>query len=331
MKHIARVIILLLLLLAVGCGSDNKPSGSSNDMPIIRVGVLNGPTAMSLTPLLELRPSSVITGYHTEFIIKNSPLTLRPQLLREQLEIAVIPASLAVLLYNRGLPYRAAALTVQGSLTLTGSDTSVTSWNDLKHKTVHLMGRGATPDALFRILLQKKGLLPGRDLNISYTFPDPMDLAQAAAAGQVSLAILSEPMNSLALSKNPKLRVIMDLTGEWRETFGPGVPLAQSLLVFHDSFLKKHPAAARRFMEIYRNALNQVIANPLQAGQIMKGMGLAPSAEIIANAIPNCHFSFVPIKNIKQGLNRFLDILFTFDPTIIGGKPPDENFCCAPQ
>lgn len=60
-----------------------------------------------------------------------------------------------------------------------------------------------TPDVLFRHLLRKNGLDPDRDLLLDYSFPTHIDLAQAVNAGQAELAVISEPLATLAIRNNP--------------------------------------------------------------------------------------------------------------------------------
>lgn len=322
--RIKLVWILVIAILLISCGGESPDAGKQSRA--VRIGILKGPTAMSLIPMLD-NPGKPLPGnFQKKFFLKPSPVLLRPLLLQEELDMAIIPTTLAAILYNKQLPYRAAAVTIHGTLSLVGKNKDITSWQDLKGKQIHLMGKGMTPDILFRFLLRKNNLDAANDLELKYTFPDPMDLAQATAAGQVELAVLSEPMASTVRLKNPEINVIMDLTDEWDKLFNHQIPLAQTVLVIHRDFASKNPDTVTAFLKEYQTALQWVNSHPQEAGRLIAKYRIIPDPDAAAKAIPLCHFKFEKTFPIKDKIIKYLEIFHGFNPLTVGGKLPDETF-----
>ncbi len=285
---------------------------------------------MSLIGLLDEPPVLEEGGqkYKVQFTVKANPKLLRAELLQGRADMAVIPTTLAAILYNKGVPYRAAAVTVWGTLALVGKkqteQTEPFDWNDLKEKEIHLMGKGMTPDILFRLLLEKKGLT--NEVKVNYRFPAPQDLAQAMAAGAVELAVLSEPMASTAMARNKEIAVLADLTEEWNKTVGDDLPLPQAVLIVKTSFARKHPQLVARFLAQYRSQVDRINSHTLQAAQLMVKHGLVPDAAVGAASIPRCHLRFRLAGEVKDQIKAYLGVFFQMNPAIVGGGLPDENF-----
>ncbi len=82
------------------------------------------------------------------------------------------------------------------------------------------MARGMTPDIMFRYLAERNGLDPDKDMTLDYSFPTHIELANAIAAGIADLGVISEPMVSMVMKKNPAVHPIIDFNHEWIKLFG---------------------------------------------------------------------------------------------------------------
>ena len=71
------------------------------------------------------------------------------------------------------------------------------------------------PTFIFRYLCEANGLTPGEDIVIDNSYAQPADLNTAVSSGAVQLAVLPEPMVTIARSANDKLTAALDLTAEW--------------------------------------------------------------------------------------------------------------------
>jgi len=72
-------------------------------------------------------------------------------------------------------------------------DISVNSWQKIKGKKVYLMGRGMTPDVMFRYLCGKNNLIPDKDFFPDYSFPTHLELEMLWQQGKPVLQFSQNP------------------------------------------------------------------------------------------------------------------------------------------
>jgi NitT/TauT family transport system substrate-binding protein len=217
----SRIIFYFLVGLSIAC-SDQQRSGDSG-LNEINIGVLNGPSKVSMVKMI--RDFTVLEeNIKINYVIRNSPDPIISDMVKGELEFAVLPTTSAALLYNRGVRYRVLGIPIWGSLSLAGTRTDLHRIEDLKGKTIYLMGRGKTPDIVFRYLLHRYGMIPGKDVSLRYTFPAPSELANAMRAGIIEIGIVSEPHTSIIIGTNPMIRRMVDITQEWELATSKEIP-----------------------------------------------------------------------------------------------------------
>lgn len=316
MRIFVRLCIPIILLF-----SCNHPAERKEAFTIL---TLKGPSAMGMVYLIDS------PGFHdgkpVRIEILDEPMQIRGRMLKDQPEMVVLPLNMASILYNKGLPYRVAAIPGWGTLFLAGTDHLVTGWADLKGHKVFVMGRGATPDILFRYLLQVNGLVAGKDVSLDYSFPTHIDLANAAAAGQADLALLPEPSVSMVMKKNPQIRIIMDLNREWSVGFPEYPDIPQTALMIRQDFIANHPLWVENILNNWEKSIDSVNGNPAMAAQKIKKYDILHDSVVAVKAIPGCNLRFRKASDVKFAINNYLSILYQYRPETVGGKIPDEGF-----
>ena len=257
-------------------------------------------------------------------VMVNEPLQARKLMLEGKADMVLLPMTMAALSYNKGLDYRLVAVPVWGTLYLYGEDTTITRWEDLKGKTVHTMARGMTPDVLFRYLLSKNGLDPNKDLTLDYRFPSHIDLASAMALGKAKLGVISEPQASQVVQKNVAVSLLMDLNHEW--TTAMHAPMPQTAFLADASALQKHPERIEEILSACERSTLWVNSCPDSAAALMVKHGILDRAVVAVRAIPYAGLHFERTAKISALVQDYLQVFYTFDPEIIGGKMPDETF-----
>lgn len=258
--------------------------------------------------------------------ILDEPMLVRARLLKDKPELAVLPLNMAAILFNKGLPYQVIAIPVWGTLYLFGSDTTVKGWKTLENKRIFLMGKGTTPDVLFRYLLSIHGLIPDKDVILDYSFPTHIDLANAVSAGQAQLAVISEPLVSLVRAKNASIVQLMDLNAEWESAL-PGNPeMPQTALIGRTDFIRNHQELTGSICESWRLSIDRVNRDPDQAARKIVFHNILPDEQVAKNAIPGCNLKFRYAFEIRPVIEQYLQVFFTFNPDAVGGKIPDEEF-----
>ena len=132
-------------------GNCTNRTGRNDQKTVVTIATLKGPSAMGMIKLIDSLDRVEEPGIKVQIV--NEPIQVRKMMLDGKADFAVLPTTMAAITYNKGLEYKLVAIPVWGTLFLFGKDSTITRWEDLRHKKVHVMARGMTPDVLFQYLL----------------------------------------------------------------------------------------------------------------------------------------------------------------------------------
>lgn len=309
---------VFLVILALALASCRGGSGYG----VLRLAVLRGPSAVEAVRMID--SLTLCESLDAEVGIFDEPLQLRAEMMKGNVDFAVLPSTMAALMYNKGVDYRIVAVPIWGSLFLCGTDTGVQSPEDLKGRTVNMMARGMTPDILFRHLLEICGIDPDRDLTLDYRFPTHIDLANAAIAGRVEFCVLSEPYLSQVLNANPKLHLLLDLGELWRAR--EGIPLAETAFLCKGSLVGSRDSAIARITGSLRNSAQWVKMCPDSAAALSVKYGINPDAAAVEASIPRSGFDVRGTSEVENEIKNYLKVFLQASPEAVGGIMPDEDF-----
>lgn len=312
---------LLILLFSVFFTDCNRKTDSGEAIDIL---TLKGPSGMGMISMID--SPTRLGRKQVNIEVLDEPMQVRTRLLVDKPEFAVLPLNMAAILFNKGVQYQVLAIPVWGTLYLFGSDTTVRTWKDLKGKPVHLMGKGATPDILFRYLLERNGLVPGEDVLLDYSFPTHVDLSNAVIAGEADLAVISEPLVSMAQARNPDIREIMDLNREWATAVPENPSLPQTALLVRKDFAANNPGLVKTIAEAWEKSTEFVSLNPTIAAGMIARQKILPDSTVALKSIPRCNLRFRWASDVKARINGYLQVFLTFNPDAVGGRLPDETF-----
>ena len=294
MKHL---LFFILILLLTGCQSSSDKE--------IRAVVLRGPSVMAFAQWLEQPP--VIEGKRVAVTVAESPDIVQAALIKGEADIAVLPTISAANLYNKGVRLEMTGCPIWGTLYLIGR----TGSND---STIHIFGRGTTPDILTRHYLSNEGQQPP----LNYVFQTAGEITQGLMAKKINRAVVSEPFLSIALRKDTTLRIIADLNRT--ETSGMG--FAQTAIVLTPD------------MSALRDTLNSLLAEscrfanerPEETIRILEDKKLFAPGMLTPEAIRRCRLDYKSSQEAQAEIDTFLRLIFQYEPKAIGGKLPDARF-----
>jgi NitT/TauT family transport system substrate-binding protein len=215
------------------------------------------------------------------------------------------------------------ALNTRGVLyVVTGKGEQVASLADLEGKTVYAPAQN--PSIIFSALCKKAGV----NVTVDNSFAQPADLRTAVAAGEVALAVLPEPMVTIALSNNPDLSAALDLTAEWDKVF-PAGSLVQGCVVVRTAFAEEHPETLIPFLEEYGASISALTSTPDEAAEMIVAAGIFNAAPVAKKAIPNCNLCFLTGAEMQTAMGVFLSILFEASAS----RRPlrADDFYCSPS
>lgn len=287
----------------------------------VRVATLKGPTGMGMARLMSQNENlTSINPY--EFTIVNSPDEIVGLISSGSVDVAAIPTNLAATLYNKtNGKIQVAAINTLGVLHIVSDNDEVKSIADLNGKTLHATGQGSVPEFALNYLLEANQV---KEIKIEW-HADHAELTTLMAAGKVSLGMLPEPNVTTAISKNNKLKAVVDLSAEWHKK-QPNSELAMGCIVISKDFADHNSDILQNFLSEYSQSIAFTNDSPADAAVFIEKYGIVPSAEIAESAIKRANIVFINDAKMKTILSDFYQILFDAEPKSVGGKLPDDAF-----
>ena len=320
MKKLLALTLALLMMLA--CFASCAPKTPDE----IRVYTLNGTTGFGMAKMIADHKDDATM----KFEVKTDAADVTAALIAGTVDIAALPTNAAANVYNKtegGV--KILAVNTLGCLyLLTKEGTTVSTFADLAGKTVYAPAQN--PTFIFTDLCKQNGLVPGTDITIdSTTYAKPEALKEAVASGAVDVAVLPEPMVTVATSaakkNNITWKVALDLTAEWDKVHDAG-SLVQGCIVVRTEWAKAHAKELAEFLRDYRASIKFTNDEPESAAAYIVSTGVFAGKEAVAaKAIPNCNIVYIDGDEMAENLSIFFEKLYSVNPNAVGGKIPDEN------
>lgn len=345
MKRLISLFLLATLILA-GCGAPAEPvttaattEAATTEAPTTEAPTTEAPTTpaepisvkvmmpygtptLTMVKLLTDQPE-IAEGVTVTYETVEAPDVLRTALINGEADIAIAPTNLAAVVYNKGLGYKLAGSGIWGTLYIASSE-DISSLSDLRGKSITLMGRGLTPDAVLRYLLISEGLDPEKDVTLEY-LSGTAEVAASYSSGKGTVAMLPEPVLTSVLMKRKDSKMVIDIQEAWSAAVGVD-KFPQASIVVKESLIESHPEFVEAFLKAYDEGIQWVNDNPADAGVAYEALGIGLKAKLIEKAVPHCNLKFVPAAEGKEAVSAYLKVLFDFNPKLLGGKMIDEGF-----
>ncbi|MBR1693144.1 MAG: ABC transporter substrate-binding protein [Lachnospiraceae bacterium] len=318
---------LLLALLFSGCGKE----------PVnVRVGSLKGPTSMGLVALMDKAEKAKAQEEAGEevtaplkdiydFTMETQPDALVGMMVKGDLDIALIPANVASILYQK----TEGAVTVIDINTLSvlyivSANTEIQSFDDLNGQTIYLTGKGTTPDYVLRYLLQKHGLSTD-DVTLEYK-SEATEVAAVLAQDEHAVGLLPQPFVTAACMQNDKLQILFDCGEEWDAVCEDGSSIVTGVTVVRNEFLHDHKDAVKNFLAEHKESAEFANTQTEETAASVVKYGILEKEPVAQKAIPYCNITYIDGAEMKQALTGYLQVLYDMEPESVGGALPGEVF-----
>lgn len=302
-------------------------SAEETEQPVVRVGGLKGPTSMGIASLgVDMADKEEGNVYEKAMVTAADELTA--MVLGEEVDIALLPANVASILYNRtdgGV--KVIDINTLGVLYVVETQDSISSVEDLAGKTLYLTGKGTTPDYALQYLLVQHGL-GASDVTLEYR-SEATEVVSLLAEDEDAVGLLPQPFVTVAQMQNENLRIALDLTEEWENSAGAdGSSLVTGVTVVRTEFLEEQEDAVRKFLEDHEASTSYTNGNPAEAAHLIESLGIVEKAAVAKQAIPYCNITYIDGEEMKDALGGYLQTLYGIDPASVGGALPDDDFYC---
>lgn len=273
------------------------------DTDSLRIATLRGPSAVGMAAMM-----NGAAGFADAVVdVFDEPQRLLAEMSAGNVDFAVLPTSMTGILQKKGLDYRLAAVMIWGGLYVCGADSGIGRLEDLKGRTVSVMAGGTPPELMLRHLLRKAGMKPGADVLFDFSSAGHRSLAEAAQEGGTQLCILSEPFLSLALEKNRRLNVLIDLGQQWRKAEGTPPPV--TAFFCRGSLADGRPDVADAVVSALDRSCEWVKAHPADAARIVVERGLFSSAAAVQASVPRSGFNLVRAADCADAALEYAKII----------------------
>lgn len=332
------------LSLLAGCGASGTSSSSAEsasqassvsasseassvaaERTTFRIASLKGPTTMGLVELMdsadkgEARHDYQVTMY-------GAADEISPQLIKGDVDVALVPCNLASVLYNKTEgAVQVAAINTLGVLYIVTNGDDIASVADLKGKTIYSTGKGTTPEYVLNYVLAENGLTVGTDVTVEYLSEATEVAAAMESAGEGAVAMLPQPYVTTLQMQNENVKVALDMTEEWNKV-SPDSALVTGVAVVRKDFVEAHPEAFKEFLEDYAASVDFVNSDVEAAAELVAGYEIVPKAAVAQKALPECNITFITGTEMKEKVSGYLQVLYDQAPDSVGGTMPDDAF-----
>lgn len=314
-KIIATVLTAALSLgLMAGCAK-------KKDDTVVRIGSLKGPTTIGIVNLMDKASKGESEGNY-EFTMAAAADEITAKVVSGDLDIALVPANLASVLYNKtqgGIT--AIDINTLGVLYCVTGDSSVKSIKDLAGKTVITTGQGATPEYSLRYLLDQNGIT---DCTIEFK-SEATEVAAVLAEDPTQIAVLPQPFVTVACAQNEAIAPAFALEDEW-QTLTDGLGMVTGVTIVRNDFLKEHPAAVSTFISEHQASVNAANSDLDTTAALVVANDIIGKEPIAKKAIPSCNVVCITGDSLKTNLSAYLEVLYNYDAKAVGGNLPGEDF-----
>jgi len=297
----------------------------------VKIGILNGPSCIPICKLIDSKKNN--SEYEYEKYA--DPQSLLPKLLKNEIDICFLPLNVAAKVYNSSnKKIKCLAITGTGNLSLITKDEKLKTLSQLKGKIVNIAGQGATPEYIFRFLLEENNI----SYNLDFNFEDKKDsvlfdfsiptanIVPSLIANKIEYAIVPEPFATIACTKDKSIKTVIDIQREFEKTTEKENKFPLTVMVSTKDFCSKNKEKVQSFLNDYKKSYEWTIKNPLQAGKLCEKHELGLAADIVEKSIPKANYTFMSAKKGKQSCQELLKIFLKSEPSSIGAKLPDSDF-----
>lgn len=311
------LLIILLCTIGIGCGRESTGT-------VVRVGSMKGPTSLGLLFLKEEAKEKQCANEY-EFQMVTAADELLPQMVKGEMDIALLPANVASVLYNKTEgQVTVININTLGVLYMVSGDEELKELEDLNGRTIYLTGKGTTPDYVLQYILEKNGIR--EQCRLEYK-SEAAEVAALLAENTDAVGLLPQPFATAAITQNEALSVVFDMNEEWNRVQGEnGCSMVTGVTVVRNEFLEENEKALKAFLEEHSDSTEKINQDVQKGAALAEEAGIVNAAAIAEKAIPRCNICCIQGEEMKQALEGYLQVLYEYSPETVGGTLPGDDF-----
>lgn len=336
-----RISLLLMLIVMLAACSEkdeqlkdvtNTVAQKGEEAVDVNVGLIMGPPSMGLGYFMsEAEKGNTQNNY--SFDLAGVDYTkVVASLNQGDYDIATLPSNVAAIAYNNEHmkeDVKVISIGNLGLLYVLTTDPTISTFEDLKGRTVYSIGEGGPPEYTFNYVLEQAGMED--DVNFSFR-ATPFEVLNLLQEEENAVALLPQPFVEVAKLLVPDLRVAIDITETWDSlNVDSEAQSVTTVTVVRKDFLAQHEQAVLEYLDMAKKSTDYVLANLDEAAAWTEKYETFLNPEIAKEAIPKSSIHTITGEEMKSIFSGFLQIIYDFDPEAVGGKMPEDDFYYIPE
>ena len=331
MKKLLSILLSAVLMTAAftACSAPQAPAAQPTPEPEVVEGIdiniagMKGPTTMGLVSMLDkAEKGETVNRYN--FTMAGAADEITPKLIQGELDIAAVPANLASVLFNNTQgKVQILAINNLGVLYVVEQGETITSFADLKGKTIYSTGKGTTPEYALNYLLAQNGVDPATDVTIEWK-SEATEIVAVLKQDPTAIAVLPQPFVTVAQTQVEGLNVALSFNDEWL-ALDNGSKLVTGVIVARKEFVEANPAQVGLFLDEFKASVEAINADVEAGAALVESFDIV-KAPVAKKAIPNCNIQFMEGAEMKAAVSGYLQTLFDQNPKAVGGAMPTDEF-----
>ena len=321
MKKIVSLLMAVLLVFSV-CGCATEQPKEKTD---INVFVLTGPTGIGAVNLMDTAEKGEGKENYN-FTAVAAPTEIVSKISNKEADIAAVPTNLAATLYNKtNGGVKVLAVNTLGVLyVLTNKGTEINSIIELKGKKIYTTGQGSNPEYIINYILEKNGINKDTDVQIEYK-AEGTELVGVWSTEPDAVIISPQPVATSIIMKYEGSKLALNLTEEWNKIDSESA-LMQGCVIVRNEFLEANPEAVENFLIDYKASIEKAKTDADTTSALCEKYGIVAKAAVAKAAMNYVGLCYIDGNEMKTKLSGFLNVMYTANPTSVGGKLPGEDF-----
>jgi NitT/TauT family transport system substrate-binding protein len=232
----------------------------------------------------------------------------------------IAPTNLGARLYQSGMDYVFAGTINWGNFYLVMGGIGTINLAELQDKTIVVFGQNQTSDIILKYVLGANGIVAG------FTYVDSVATASAMFLADQNLIILTAEPTFATLQSRVANLASFDLQAEYARLSGQE-SYPQAGLFVHKGL---KPAARDALIAAVATSIDSVVSDVSAAADLAVTLEFGLSKAVLLEAIPNSRLNFVSAIDSKSALEAYFNMIMTFNPNLIGGSLPVDEFYLVP-
>lgn len=327
MKKFCRLLSLALImsmfvLVFVGCNNNPK----ADDNLEFNVFMPDGAPALSFAKFMD--GSSFIENVKLNYNIVTGDAIVG-KVANNEADIAIMPTNAAANVVSKGSKYKLVSVNLMGLLYVIGNGESATL-NDLVGKVVYSIGKGNTPEFVFKYILTHNSIeyvesdtaVEGK-IAINFV-QDASNIIPLIKTGKIEYGLLGEP--AVTTAQGNGINNLIDLQAMWKTATNSDISYPQACMVVKTSIIESNPQFVNSLVTELMGAKSWLVENSSRVAEVMTANGSLLKTQYTVDTINRCNIDVIKAVNAKEAVRKYLEVIYNFSPAFIGGSMPSDEF-----